>query len=170
MRFKDEEGYRKVSQIEKEELVKSFINLANTATKNIVGAYTRGIKDVVLQTATVKGREALEKMQEWASVAHPSAKVLRKAFYVAAEGACLNLLNDEEKEKGLARIREDNAVTHPNTNFTSFGWARHAGKPRRDGSKKLYSTLIIRVSTPEAVNRLVRGGIALGSSLLVYKR
>jgi len=89
---------------------------------------------------------------------------------VAAEGACLNLLNDEEKEKGLARIREDNAVTHPNTNFTSFGWARHAGKPRRDGSKKLCSTLIIGVSTPEAVNRLVRGGIALGGSLLVCKR
>jgi len=48
--------------MEKEELVKSFINPANTAIKNIVGAYTRGIKDVVLQTATVKGREALKKM------------------------------------------------------------------------------------------------------------
>jgi len=34
--------------MEKEELVKSFINLVNTAIKNIIGAYTRGIKDVVL--------------------------------------------------------------------------------------------------------------------------
>ncbi len=89
---------------------------------------------------------------------------------MAAKGACLNLLNNKEQEKGLARIREDNAVTHPNTDFTSFGWARHAEKPRRDGSKKLCSTLIIGVSTPEAVNRLVRGGIALSGSLLVYKR
>jgi len=39
---------------------------------------------------------------------------------VAAEGACINLLDKKEKEKGLARIREDNVITHLNTNFTSF--------------------------------------------------
>jgi len=75
---------------------------------------------VVLQTATVKGRKALKRMQEWVSVAYPSAKVVRKTFYVAAEGACINLLNKKEKEKGLARIREDNIITYLNTNFTSF--------------------------------------------------
>ncbi len=170
VRFGDEEGYRKASQMKKEELIKSFINPANTATKNIVGAYTRGTTDVVLQTATVEGREALERMQEWASVAYPSAKVVRKTFYVAAEGACINLLDEKEKEKGLARIREDNVITHPNTDFTSFGWAKHAARLRQDGSKKTCSTLIIGVATPEAVNRLVRGGIALGGSLLVCKR
>ncbi len=75
---------------------------------------------MVLQTATVEGREALKRMQEWASVAYPSVKVVRKTFYVAAEGACINLLDEKEKEKGLARIREDNIITHLNTNFTSF--------------------------------------------------
>jgi len=39
---------------------------------------------------------------------------------VAVKGACINLLNKKEKEKGLARIREDNIITYPNTNFTSF--------------------------------------------------
>ncbi len=48
--------------MEKEELIKSFINPANTVIKNIIGAYTRGIKDVVLQIVTVEGREALKKM------------------------------------------------------------------------------------------------------------
>jgi len=37
-----------------------------------------------------------------------------------AKGACINLLNKKEKEKGLARIREDDVITYPNTNFTSF--------------------------------------------------
>ncbi len=50
--------------MKKEELNKSFINLVNTAIKNIVGTYTRGTTDVVLQTATVKGRKALERIQE----------------------------------------------------------------------------------------------------------
>ncbi len=39
---------------------------------------------------------------------------------MAAKGAYINLLNKKEKEKGLARIREDNIITYLNTNFTSF--------------------------------------------------
>jgi len=39
---------------------------------------------------------------------------------VAAKGACINLLDKKEKEKGLVRIREDNVITYLNTNFTSF--------------------------------------------------
>ncbi len=35
-------------------------------------------------------------------------------------GAYINLLNKKEKEKGLARIKEDNIITYLNTNFTSF--------------------------------------------------
>ena len=58
-------------------------NSANEATKDIVAAYTKPSKEVVLVTASVGGREALEARKEWASLKYGSAEVRRQTFPVA---------------------------------------------------------------------------------------
>ncbi len=50
--------------------------------KDIVAAFTKPIGEVVLITASMEGREALEKRKEWAEVSYGSAEVLQQTFPV----------------------------------------------------------------------------------------
>ena len=82
--------------MEREALVKKFQNPANEAIKETVAGYIKEAGEVVLTTASVDGREALEKIQEWASNIYPSAVVLRQTFPVAAYDVCLRKINEED--------------------------------------------------------------------------
>ena len=64
VKIKDDAEWEAVKALEKEDLVQVFKNNANEATKDIVAAYTKLSKEVVLVTALVRGREALEARKE----------------------------------------------------------------------------------------------------------
>ena len=96
VRIRDDKEWTEAKKMEREALVKRFQNPANVATKEIVAGYTKEGGEVVLTTASVEGREALERMQEWAANTYPSAVVLRQTFPVAAHGACLRKINEED--------------------------------------------------------------------------
>ena len=64
VKIRDDAEWEAVKALEKEDLVQAFKNNANEATKDIVAAYTKPSKEVVLVTASVGGREALEARKE----------------------------------------------------------------------------------------------------------
>ena len=64
VKIRDDAEWEAVKALEKEDLVQAFKNNANEATKDIVAAYTKLSKEVVLVTASVRGREALEARKE----------------------------------------------------------------------------------------------------------
>ena len=53
-----------VKALKKKDLIQTFKNTANEATKDIVAVYTKLSKEVVLVTALVREREALEARKE----------------------------------------------------------------------------------------------------------
>ena len=64
VKIRDNAEWEAVKALEKEDLVQAFKNNANEATKDIVAAYTKLSKEVVLVTALVRGREALKARKE----------------------------------------------------------------------------------------------------------
>ena len=75
IKIKDDAEQEAVKAFKKEDLVQAFKNSANEATKDIVAAYTKLSKKVVLVTALVREREALEARKKQASLKYGSAKV-----------------------------------------------------------------------------------------------
>ena len=64
VKIRDDAEWEAVKALKKEDLVQAFKNNANEATKDIVAAYIKLSKEVVLVTASVRGREALEARKE----------------------------------------------------------------------------------------------------------
>ena len=64
VKIRDDAEWEAVKALEKEDLVQAFKNNANEATKDIVAAYIKLSKEVVLVIASVGGREALEARKE----------------------------------------------------------------------------------------------------------
>lgn len=86
VRIRGEEDWEEIKALKREDLIKKFKNQANEATGSIVAGYTKPSKEVVLITATVEQREALEAMGEWAQVGCGSAEVRRQTFPIAVHG------------------------------------------------------------------------------------
>ena len=63
-KIRDDAEWEAVKAFKKEDLVQVFKNSANEVTKDIVAAYTKLSKEVVLVIASVKRREALEARKE----------------------------------------------------------------------------------------------------------
>lgn len=170
VRISKEEEYQAARGLTQVELMKRFINKNHKATEGIVAAYTRDPKDVILTATSVEARENLEALAYWAADAYPSAKVLKQTFRVAVQGASLSLLNEDEQELGLKKIAEDNAKRNLGVKILSFAWPKHAWKEKRAGGKKEASTLLVDVTTPEEVNKLVEEGLVLGANHLLCRR
>ena len=83
VKIKDDAEWEAVKALKKEDLVQVFKNNANEVTKDIVAVYTKLSKEVVLVTALVRGKEALEARKEWVSLKYGSAEVRRQTFLVA---------------------------------------------------------------------------------------
>ena len=113
VKIRDETEREAAKTASKEELVKRFRNAANTATKDIVAAFTKPAGEVVLVTASVEGREALERGKEWVAVAYDSAEVLRQTFPVVAHGVRKGAINEKRQGEAIAKIVEENKVLHP---------------------------------------------------------
>ena len=64
VKIRDDAEWEAVKALKKEDLVQAFKNSANEATKDIVAAYTKLSKEVVLVIASVREREALEARKE----------------------------------------------------------------------------------------------------------
>ena len=64
VKIRDDAEWEAVKALKKEDLVQVFKNNVNEAIKDIVAAYTKLLKEVVLVIASVKGREALEARKE----------------------------------------------------------------------------------------------------------
>ena len=64
VKIRDDAEWEAIKALKKEDLVQVFKNNANEATKDIVAAYTKLSKEVVLVTASVRGRKALEARKE----------------------------------------------------------------------------------------------------------
>ncbi|KAI4085755.1 MAG: hypothetical protein L6R37_008476, partial [Teloschistes peruensis] len=113
VRIRDEGEKEVVSAANKEDLVKAFRNAANGATGDIVAVYTKPAGDVVLITASVEGREALERGQEWATEAYSSAEVLRQTFPVIIHGVKKSAVKEEKQSEAIAKIIAENKRLHP---------------------------------------------------------
>ena len=77
VKIRDDAEQEAVKVFKKENLVQVFKNNANKVTKDIVAAYTKLLKVVVLVTALVREREALEARKEQVSLKYGSAEVRR---------------------------------------------------------------------------------------------
>ena len=77
VKIRDDAEQEAVKAFKKENLVQVFKNSANKVTKDIIAAYTKLSKEVVLVIALVKGREALEARKEQASLKYGFAEVRR---------------------------------------------------------------------------------------------
>ena len=64
VKIRDDAEWEAVKALKKEDLVQVFKNNANEVIKDIVAAYTKLLKEVVLVIALVRGREALEARKE----------------------------------------------------------------------------------------------------------
>ncbi|KAL8636927.1 MAG: hypothetical protein Q9228_005741 [Teloschistes exilis] len=153
IRVNSEEEFQAASSLSQVDLMK-FINKNYKTTEEIVAAHIRAPKDIILAASSMEAREKLEVLAHWASAAFPSAKVLRQTFQVAVQGAPIGLVNEEDQEEGLKKIADDNVRRNLNVKILSFAWPKHASRPKRDGSRKEASTLVLDVATPEEVNRL----------------
>jgi len=93
-----------------------------------VAAFTKPIGEVVLITASMEGREALEKRKEWAAVAYGSAEVLQQTFPVVAHGVRRGAVDEKRQNEAIFKIVEE---------ITRVWWPKHAGKPR-EGMRKSF--------------------------------
>lgn len=155
---------------DREDLVRKFRNAANEATKDIVAAFTKPSGEVVLVTATVEAREALEEKKEWATVGYPSAEIKRQTFPAIVHGVRRAAVDIEKQDSTIAKIIEANRVLHPTLQVERVWWSIGASRPNRQGNEKIASSLILELITPEAVNEVVKKGLVGAGSLLTCER
>ena len=108
VKIRDDAEWEAVKALKKEDLVQAFKNNANEATKDIVAAYTKLSKEVVLVTASVRGREALEARKEWASLKYGSAEVRRQTFLVAVYRVRRSGVDKKRQTEVISKILEAN--------------------------------------------------------------
>ncbi|KAL9575997.1 MAG: hypothetical protein Q9212_007483 [Teloschistes hypoglaucus] len=162
VQIRDEKEREAAKKADKEDLVKTFRNPANEATKDIVAAFTKPSGEVILVTATVEAREALEKRREWASIKYPSAEVRRQTFPVVVHGVRRAAINTERQTETIAKIVEANKVLHPGLQVDRVWWPASASRPGPSGYEKTASSLVLELVTPEEVNEVVRKGAGGG--------
>ncbi|KAL9576043.1 MAG: hypothetical protein Q9212_007437 [Teloschistes hypoglaucus] len=159
VQIRDEKEKEAAGKADKEDLVRSFRNAANEATKDIVAAFTKPAGEVVLITATVEAREALEKRREWATVGYPSAEVKRQTFPVVVHGVRRAAIDIEKQEATITKIVEANQVLHPDLQIERVWWPAGASRLGPQGREKTASSLVLELVTPEEVNEVVRKGL-----------
>ena len=120
VKIRDDAEWEAVKALKKEDLVQVFKNNANEATKDIVAAYTKLSKEVVLVTASVGGREALEARKEWASLKYGSAEVRRQTFPVAVYRVRRSGVDKKRQTEVISKILEANQVLHPELQIVRF--------------------------------------------------
>ena len=167
----EREEQEKTKNATPKELVESYQQSKDPATKDITAAYYKPKQNaVVLATTSLEARERLEEDTTWASATYKSTTVLVQSFPVRVHGVRLAAVDKRDPVGSIRRIQAENARPHPILMIRSLRWPKGASKNRDDGSRKRCSTLHIEVSTPEKVNRLVDCGTLEGSCLLTCER
>ena len=74
---------------------------------------------------------------------------------------------DVEDQKGtIDSMKRQNAKLHPGLEITKVEWPAFAKKPTKTGAAKEYTSLLLEVTKPEMVNRLVEERFIEGWNLL----
>ena len=120
VKIRDDAEWKAVKALEKEDLVQAFKNNANEATKDIIAAYTKLSKEVVLVIALVRGREALKARKEWASLKYGSAEVRRQTFLVAVYRVRRSGVDEKRQTEVISKMLEANQVLHLELQIVRF--------------------------------------------------
>ena len=170
VKIRDDAEQEAVKAPKKEDLVQAFKNSANKATKDIVAAYTKLSKEVVLVTALVRGREALEARKEQVSLKYSSAEVRRQTFLVAVYRVRRSDIDKKRQTEVISKILEANKVLYLELQIVRFQQLKNVEKPGPQETAKTISTLVVELLIPEGVNEVVAKRIVGGRSLLKYER
>lgn len=113
--------------------------------KDIVAAFTKPIGEVVLITASMEGREALEERKEWAAVSYGSAEVLQQTFSVVSHGARRGAVDEKRQDEIVEEI-------------TRVWWPKHAERARENLFLPGYRTNHTRRGERDSSERAGRRG------------
>ena len=170
VKIRDDAGQEAVKALKKKDLVQTFKNSANEVTKDIIAAYTKLSKEIVLVIALVRGKEALKARKEQASLKYGSAKVRRQTFLVAIYRVRRSSIDKKRQIEVISKILEANKVLYLELQIVRFQQLKNVEKPGLQGTIKTISTLVIKLLISEGVNEVVAKGIVGGRSLFKYER
>ena len=170
VKIRDDAEQEAIKALKQEDLVQAFKNSANEVIKDIVAAYTKLSKEVVLVIALVKEREALEARKEQVSLKYGSAEVRRQTFLIAIYRVRRSSVDKKRQTKVILKILEANKVLYLELQIVRFQQLKNAEKPGPQGTAKTISTLVVELLIPKEVNEIVAKGIVGGGSLLKYER
>ena len=85
-----------------------------------MAAYTKLSKEVVLVTASVRGREALKTRKELASLKYGSAEVRRQTFLVAVYRVRRSGVDKKRQTEIISKMLEANKVLYPELQIVRF--------------------------------------------------
>ena len=129
VKIKNDAEQEAVKAFKKEDLVQAFKNSANKVTKDIVAAYTKLSKEIVLVIALVRGREALKARKEQISLKYGSAEIKRQTFLVAIYRVRKSGIDKKRQTEVILKILEANKVLYLKLQIVRFQQLKNVEKP-----------------------------------------
>ena len=109
------------------------------------------------------GREAKEQIlrdERWLLEFGKTAKVVGDTYAVFVHGIKVTNVSTDNQKEAIEKATEENKAIHPDAKIVHIAWPRKAIE-----AKKVYSSMIVEVTTPEAANRMIEIGYIEGAEV-----
>ena len=113
------------------------------------------------------GREAKEQIlwdERWLLEFGKTAKVVGDTYTVFIHGIKVTNVSTDNQKEAIEKATEENKAIHLDAKIVRIAWPRKAIKV-----KKVYSSMIVEVTTLEAANRMIEIGYIKGVEVRTCK-
>ena len=167
---KDIESYRKASS---EQLVSTFARNANLVLEGSIITARRNQSregDIILQVATEQEKDILERNNNQIKELFKLVRLLRPTYLVIVYRVSVKAVDIEDQKGTIDSIKRQNAKLHLGLEITKVEQPAFAKKPTKTRATKEYTSLLLEVTKPKIVNRLIEERFIEGQNLLQYKK
>jgi hypothetical protein len=139
--------------------------LNGTGSPDVVAIRQLSSKDIAVHLSTVAAAKAKTEDDGWARVLGPSARVVKKTYSVIVHGIRKDVYKQEDQKDYIERLQLHNTNLHPDLKIVRFSWPSWTERPREDGTKRIYTSMVVETATPDMANKILRDGFVENSEM-----